>query len=87
MLILNERSFHRLQMEYLFLVIQTAYVHQQEALFAFLRGKQINLPGDGCCNSPGYTVKHCTYSLMDNVDYSLVQIAEMGSSVAMEKRV
>ena len=83
-------SFHRLQKEYLFPVIHTAYVHQQEALFAFLKGKQLYLSGDGRCDSPGYSAEYCTHSLMDNatdliLDYSLVQVTETGSSVTMEK--
>ena len=87
---LSERYFHRLQKEYLFPVIHTAYVHQQEALFAFLEGKHLYLSGDGRCDSPGYNAKYCTYSLMDNatdliLDYSLVQVTETGSSVTIEK--
>ena len=79
--------FHRLQKEYLFPVIHTAYVHQQKA---FLEGKQLYLSGDGRCDSLGYSAKYCTYSIMDNatdliLDYSLVQVTETGSSVTMEK--
>lgn len=48
------------------------------------------LSGDGRCDSPGYCAKYCTYSLMDSatgliLDYSLVQVTETGSSVAMKK--
>ena len=87
---LCERYFYRLQNEYIFPVIHTAYVKHQEAIFAFLKGTPLQLSGDGRCNSPGYSAKYCTYSLMDNatdliIDYSLVQMTETGSSVAMEK--
>ena len=48
------------------------------------------MSGDGRCDSPGYSSKYGTYSLMDSatdhiLDYSLVQVTETGSSVAMEK--
>ena len=48
------------------------------------------MSGDGRCDSPGYNAKYCTYSLMDSatgliIDYSLVQVTETGTSVAMEK--
>ena len=48
------------------------------------------LSGDGRCDSPGYSAKYGTYSLMDNatgfiIDYSLVQVTETGTSVGMEK--
>ena len=56
----------------------------------FLRGKPLQLSGDGRCDSPGHNAKYCTYSLTDSVtdlilDYNLVQVTETGSSVAMEK--
>ena len=84
---LCESYFYRLQNEYIFPVIHTAYVKHQEAIFAI---RPLQLSGDGRCDSPGYSAKYCTYSLMDNVtdliiDYSLVQMTETGSSVAMEK--
>ena len=46
--------------------------------------------GDGQCDSPGYSAKYCTYSLMNSatnliLDYKLIQSLETGSSVAMEK--
>ena len=56
----------------------------------YLRGEQLHLSGDGRCDSPGYSAKYGTYSLMDSttdliLDYSLVQVTDVGSSVAMEK--
>ena len=63
---------------------------QQEAVIEYLRGNKLHLSGDGRCDSPGYSAKYGTYSLMDSatdliLDYSLVQVTETGSSVAMEK--
>ena len=48
------------------------------------------MSGDGHCDSPGYSVKYCTYTFMDfatdlTLDYKLVQCTETGSSVATEK--
>ena len=48
------------------------------------------MSGDGRCDSPGYSAKYCTYSIMNSVsdlilDYNLVQSTETGSSMAMEK--
>ena len=63
---------------------------QQDAVLEFLRGNNLQLSGDGRCDSPGYSAKYCTYSLMDSatdliLDYKLIQSSETGSSVAMEK--
>ena len=86
----SESSFYGLQKEYLFPVIHTNYVMQQNAVLEFLRGTNLQLSGDGRCDSPGYSAKYCTYSLMDSatdliLDYKLIQSSETGSSVAMEK--
>ena len=67
------------------------YVRQEEAVIKYLRGKQLHLSGDGRCDSPGYSGKYGTYSLMDSatdliLDYSLVQVSEVNSSVPIEKR-
>ena len=71
-------------------VVHTNYIRQQEAVVEYLRGEQLHLSGDGRCDSPGYSAKYGTYSLMDSatdliLDYSLVQVSEVSSSVAMEK--
>ena len=86
----SESTFYRLQKEYLFPVIHTSYVMQQDAVLEFLRGNDFKLSGDSRCDSPGYSAKYCTYSLMDSateliLDYKLIQSSETGSSVAMEK--
>ena len=74
----------------MYAVVHTIYVRQQEAVVEYLRGNQLHLSGDGHCDSPGYSAKCATHSLMDSatdliLDYSLVQVSETGSSVAMEK--
>ena len=79
-----------LQKEYLYPVIHTNYVRPQQTVIEYLRGNQLHLSADGRSDSPGYSVKYGTYSLMDSatdliLDYSLVQVTETGSSVTMEK--
>ena len=88
--IFSESYFYRLQKEYLFPVIHTNYLMQQDAVLEFLQGQHLHLSGDGRCDSPGYSAKYCSYSLKDSasdliLDYKLIQSSETGSSVAMEK--
>ena len=87
----SESSFYRPQKEYLFPVIHTNYLMQQDAILEFFRGNNLQLSGDGRCDSPGYSAKHCIYSLTDSdtdliLDCKLIQSLETGSSVAMEKK-
>ena len=86
----GERYFYKLQKEYLYPVVHTNYVMQQEAVIEYLRGNKLHLSGDGRCDIPGYSARYGTYPLMDSatdliLDYSLVQVTETGSSVTMEK--
>ena len=90
--ILGEKQFYDLQKDYVYPVAYTTYVRQQEGVVDYLRGNQLHLSGDSRCDSPGYSAKYVIYSLMDCatnliLDYSLVHVSEMGSSIAMEKRV
>ena len=50
----------------------------------------MRLVGDGRCDSPGFSAKYCTYSVMDEksnlvIDFQVKQVSETGSSVTMEK--
>ena len=47
-------------------VVHTTYVRQREAVVEYLRGSQLHLSDDGCCDSPGYSAKYCAYTLMDS---------------------
>ena len=84
--VFSERYFYRLQKEYLYPVVHINYIRQEEPMIEYLRGNQLLLSGDGCCDSPRYSA----YSPMDSatdliLDYSLIQVSEVGISVAMKK--
>ena len=69
-------------------VAHTNYV-RQEAVIKYLWDNQLQLSGGGHYDSPGCSAKYGTYTLMDSasdviLDYSLVQVSEVGSFVAME---
>ena len=73
-------------------VVHTNYIRQQEAVIEYLRGNQLHLSGDDRCNRPGYSAKYGTYTLMDSaadliLDYSLVQVSEVGSSVGLSDNI
>ena len=54
---------------------------QQDAVLEYLRGNNLQSSGGDRCDSPGYSTKYCTYSLMDSatdliLDYKLIQSSE-----------
>ena len=58
--------------------------------FLLCLGRKLVLAGDGRCDSPGYSAKYGTYTLMDVstdliVDFETTQCTDTSSSVAMEK--
>ena len=59
--VFSKRYFYRLQKQYLYPIVHTNYVRQQEAVIEYLRGNQLHLSGDGHCDSPGYSAKYVWY--------------------------
>ncbi|XP_051578294.1 uncharacterized protein LOC127454857 isoform X2 [Myxocyprinus asiaticus] len=90
----DKTAFYAIQSSYLTPVIDATYREQQAELLNILRmqnilQKGVHLSGDGRSDSPGFSAKYNTYSLMDDttdqiVHFELVQVAEASSSVAME---
>ena len=88
--VFSKKYFYRLQKEFLHFVVHTNYIRQQEAVIEYLRSYQLHPSGNGYFDSPVYRTKYGSYTLMDSatdriLDYSLVQVSEMDSSVTMEK--
>ncbi|XP_065096757.1 uncharacterized protein [Paramisgurnus dabryanus] len=90
----KKTTFYAIQSSYLIPVVDVMYKEQQEKLLEGLRTqnileKGVHLSGDGRNDSPGFSAKYCTYSIMDDstnqvVHYELVQVTEAASSVGME---
>ena len=88
--IMKERTFHTVQSNYLFPVVNRTWDDHQRELYRKYRGQRLAISGDGRCDSPGYSAKYCTYTMMlqesgEILNYHIVQVTETTSSVAMEK--
>ena len=88
--VLSENHFYDLQSQYVFPVVNTHYKLHNEAVVAALQRSPITVVGDGRFDSPGFSSKYCTYSLMEVnsgliVAFNLMHVSQSSSSVAMEK--
>ena len=86
----SEKTFCTIQESYSFSVIKEVWEQEQITVFDDLKGKDLWLSGDGCCDSPGHSTKHGTYTMIDQitdkiVDFQVVQVSEVTSSNAMER--
>ena len=83
-------TFNRYQNRYLFGIVNEAWLNERhKVLSGALRKKQINVIGDGRCDSPGHNAKYLTYSMQNQetkevVSVNVVQVTEAGNSNRME---
>ena len=88
---ISSKSFYDRQRSVLLPVLQNKWEYEQQKLLQELSQEDgVDLAGDGICDSPGYSSKYCTHSLMHNtsqkiIHYELLQVTYAGSSTAMEK--
>ena len=61
LMFVSKAEFYKIQDAYLFPVIDEAWKTHKKELITKLKGKHIDLTGDGRCDSPGYSAKYCTY--------------------------
>ena len=87
----SEATFLRIQRRYLFPAINFVYEkYQKKAIEECVTTRNFLLAGDGKCDSPGFSAKYCTYSLMNSennqvIDFQVINVGETGSSSTMEK--
>ena len=72
-------------------VVKYTYSELQDVEFKKIRDQRrpLRLAGDGRCDSPGFSAKYCTYSLLDIETQHIVmdvviKVTETGSSSKME---
>uniref|UniRef100_A0A803J2M4 THAP-type domain-containing protein n=1 Tax=Xenopus tropicalis TaxID=8364 RepID=A0A803J2M4_XENTR len=61
----SHTTYYTYQKRYLFPAIDLAWIKEQELLKEEIADKAVVLAGDGQFDSPGYSAKYCTYTMMD----------------------
>ncbi|XP_065303899.1 uncharacterized protein [Dermacentor albipictus] len=87
--VVTGRTFFNIQRIHLWPAVDKVWREQQKQLFENARGQEVELAGDGRADSPGFSAKFGTYSLMDVANnkvlhVELVQSNEVGGSCHME---
>jgi len=84
---MSHTTFYHVQRSNLIPVIMAAWKTHQQSLFTELHhsGEPLRLCGDGRMDSPGFSAKYCTYSLMDMTTdkilaFAVVDVTEAGGS-------
>ncbi|XP_037508895.2 uncharacterized protein LOC119385549 [Rhipicephalus sanguineus] len=87
--VVSERTFFSIQRVHLWPAIGKVYQDEQELLLLDAQKRKVKLAGDGRADSPGYSAKFGTYSLLDVesnkiLHFEVVQSNEVGGSCRME---
>ena len=89
---IGRTSYHKIQKEILFPVINHVYnMHRNDIITTMKNKDALNVIGDGRCDSPGYNAKYGTYTIMNIetnsiLDFSVVHIGTVANSSHMEKQ-
>ncbi|CAG2187304.1 unnamed protein product [Mytilus edulis] len=87
---ISHTTFNKIQRDCLMPVVKHTWSLLQKAdLDKIKQGTSFRLAGDGRCDSPGFSAKYCTYSLLDIetqhiVMFVVVKVTETGSSSKVE---
>ena len=86
----SERNYSHIQKTYLFPAVHHVYTTQRELIFENIREEnELHVTGDGRCDSPGYSAKYGTYTLMNSsngqiLDFRVIHSRVAGNSARME---
>ena len=87
---ISHTTFNKIQKKYLFPAIHRVYTTNRQLIIdnAVEKG-DIDLLGDGRCDSPGYNAKYGTYTVLDKntgliLDFNVSHVRIAGNSARME---
>ena len=88
---ISKARFFEIQKALIFSVVNRCYKMLRDEIYEGCSNVVTNhFSGDGRCDSPGYSAKHGTYSLMNTetnmiVDFQVVHVSQAGNSNRMER--
>ena len=90
LMVICKTSYYKMQRHMLYPVIHQAWSDHAASLRLIATGETLKFRGNGRCDSPGYSAKFCTYTLLEMTsglifDFELMHVAKSGRSVAIER--
>ncbi len=76
-------TFFRIQSEFLYPTVNKFWLEEKQKVTDELKEEEsVTLIGDARCDSPGYSAKYSTYTMMDAatskiVDFEVIQVSEV----------
>ena len=86
---ISQCRFYEIQKSYLFPAIDYVYEVQKKSIVEKLQNETLTAAGDGRFDSPRFSAKYGTYTIMDInskviIDFYIVHVSNAGSSQGME---
>lgn len=86
----SKATYHTYLNKFIYGGIDYCWLEEKDKIKQKLQKNPVYLVGDGQCDSPGFSAKYCTYTVMEMeseliLDFETVQVSQTTSSVAMEK--
>ena len=81
LLFIGRTSFQKLENDFVIPSIHKMYTQQKDIITDALRNKPLIVSGDGRCDSPGFSAKYCTYTIMESqtsaiLGFNVIQVTE-----------
>ncbi|EEC11919.1 hypothetical protein IscW_ISCW009934, partial [Ixodes scapularis] len=74
-----DRLYFNYQKVYLLSAVKQVYEQRNTKLSKALRGKAIDLAGDGRCDEPGFSAKYCTYNFHEATTKKIIHVEQVQS--------
>ncbi|CAN7976992.1 unnamed protein product, partial [Ixodes persulcatus] len=74
---ISDRLYYYYQESYLLSAVKQVYERRNTELLEGLRGKAIDLAGDGRCDSPGFLAKYCTYTFHEATTKKIIHMEQV----------
>ncbi|XP_042148943.1 uncharacterized protein LOC121837391 [Ixodes scapularis] len=74
---ISDRLYYYYQEGYLLSTVKQVYERRNTELLEGLRGKAIDLAGDGRCDSPGFSAKYCIYTFHEATTKKIIHMEQV----------